>query len=189
METVRHAVQGAGSPRPLHVAGATRSRTVVAGLLVAVLAAALTMLLPARAHAYPEPQIGCELSGQVLKPHQQLTITCSAGEPLNWTVSFNAHVKKHTGKLVRESFSAPDVETATVFQARVSGTFADPALGTGSVERVYDVTVSPGAQAAAAQPDSVLPSTGGPQLGLLALAALLVVVGLASVRRARRARR
>lgn len=166
---------------------ASARRALVVALVATLLAALLAVLVPTRAHAYPDPQVTCTISAQVLKSGAKLTIRCSSQHVLNWTATFHGRVRQGSGKGIQAEFTAPRVASRTVLPAVVEASFADPALGTGTARRAFDVTVTPAAAAAGpVQPASVLPNTGGPHLALLGLALLLLIAGLASVRRARR---
>lgn len=166
------------------------------GLLLALLTAAAWFAVPMKAGAYPECQAEFRVSpkSQKVRPGGRIVLTATCDFELEWRATFNGEVREGRGKNFREVFVAPNLRTTgsartQVYRLDVVGRFVDSSLGDAECRRAFDITVTDGSQAAPpAGGQSALPNTGGPQLALLGLAILLLLAGVASVRRARQAR-
>lgn len=176
------------------------ARLPLVGALLAMLLAVGFSLVPVRASAYPGPTsvCTCTVSTQHVKSGQKIVFTGDSKVPLNWRVTFNGVVRtKSNSTHFVTSFVAPKVATTKHYKVVVDSGFAQ-AQRLSSAERAaylpchmsFDIQIDPANGRAqggpAASPNGALPNTGGPQLALLGVALLLLLLGVASIRRARR---
>lgn len=158
--------------------------------------AAASSQAPQAAPAYPFPKAPCtcHVSSQQVKSGQLIKFVGKSSESLKWVVRFNGKTKTSVGKEFRTSFVAPEVSgrknaDGVTYRLSVEAAYADPAKAAAEPCREsFEITVSPRSGQggpSAGNNDGALPNTGGPQLALLGVALLLLLLGVASIRRAR----
>lgn len=152
--------------------------------LLAVLAVlAVSLGVAPAAQAYPDAVMTLSLSDSTVVSGASFSVSATSDVNCSFDATFNGATRTGTGTTFNASFTAPTVDQREVIPVTVTCTQSD---GT-TTSRSANVTVLPPASQGAGA-SSALPSTGGPNVGLLgaALALLLGGVGFLVVSRRRR---